>query len=154
EQLMLSTLDKPGLVREAKAAELLADTGAALRVVVPGNSKLLAMVGLLGLPQAKDVELRVTFGDPATFAFVVGVRDEAAAAEWVAKGKELLAQLLEQLGTAPGHVQEVPAWGELVAAIGNAEFTAKELQAVARVTVPGFTAAKFVALVNALSPGF
>lgn len=154
ERLLVSTLDKPGLVREAKATELLADTGAALRVVVPGNSKLLAMVGLLGLQQAKDVELRVTFGDPATFEFVVGVRDEDAAAQWVAKGKELLAQLLEQLDTAPGEVQEVPAWGDLVAAIGNAEFTAKELQAVARVTVPGFTAAKFVALVNALSPGF
>ncbi|MBZ0153967.1 MAG: hypothetical protein K8J09_20775, partial [Planctomycetes bacterium] len=154
EQLVMSTLDKPGLVREAKATELLADTGAALRVVVPGNSKLLAMVGFLGLPPAKDVELRVTFGDPATIEFVVGVRDEDAAAQWVAKGKELLAQLLEQLDTAPGYVQEVPAWGELVAAIGKAEFVAKEVQAVGRVTVPGFTTAKFVTLVQALSHGF
>lgn len=151
--LLLTTRGEAGIVREAKATELLNDTGAAIRVVVPGTSKLLAMIAFLGLPPATGLEVRVTFGDPTTVAVVVEARDEDAAAAWAAKGKGLLASLPAQLEQPTAAVAACEAWRELIGALAHVEITVHEAQVTMSVPVRGFTAAKCAAIVEAFAVG-
>jgi len=155
DRLLLSTLDldQPGTARPAEAADLLADTGAALRVVVPGKSHLLRMLAFLRLPAAKGIELRASFGDPATVDVVVDApaRDDAEA--WVVTGKALLAQLQEPLEHAPPTLAGCEGWTELARALPAAEITTHDARVTARFTFRGFTRTKVAAIALALAQG-
>ena len=137
--LWLSSDGSQGRARPQQAEKLLADTGAALRAFVPGNSKLWPLLAFLQLPPASGADLRVTFGEPATIELRVEARDEDAAADWVAKGREGLVGL--QAAFAANQLESQAELALLMKALAAAEFRVEERSAIGVVRIAGFTAA-------------
>lgn len=92
ESVQLCTDDDEGLPRPEVAKELLQATGAAIRVVIPPQSKLWRALAFLGLPPSRGAELRIAFAEPASVQLLVRARDQDTAAAWLAKATELLPQ--------------------------------------------------------------
>jgi hypothetical protein len=158
--LYASTDGSAGKPRPAQAAKLLAantsdddtrnDT-AAVRAIVPANSKLWPVLVAFGLPPANGGEVRMTFGDPATIVIDVTARDEDAAEEWLAKGTALLAKSVAEIraGAPPG-MQENRDLHALLDAVAAAKCRVAERRLLATIEVRAFTSARLAALLEAV----
>lgn len=152
--LLASTDGSKGRPRPQLANELLRDTGAALRIVIPQQSRLWLALGFLRLPQAKGAELRLTFGDPAQLVLEVQARDEDGAEEWLEIGTELLATAQRELRGVPGFaeaLQRAPELGKLLDALFAAQLAAKGDRLVATANVAGFGRAQIEAIADHLT---
>ncbi|MCC7396572.1 MAG: hypothetical protein IT455_05845 [Planctomycetes bacterium] len=131
---------------------LLRDEGSAVRAIVPANSRLWGVWrAALNLPFADRAEVRIVCGDPATIVVSVAARDEAGAAAWSQRGKELLAELRQWLDErAPVERFDAPTTFALFDALFAAELHAVGSQATATITLTGMTAQKAQAIVEEL----
>lgn len=146
--LYASTDGSRGKPRPAMAEKLLLDDGAAVKAIVPANSKLWPALAFLQLPPAEGAELRVVFGEPAVLVLAVTARDEDAAEAWVVKGKELLAAAKPWAEQLPAAIAGLPETRLLVDALLAASLGSKDDTAFATVEVRGFTAAKLRTIVE------
>lgn len=78
------------------AKALLAE-GAALRVMVPENSKLLLMLAAQGMPQTRSASLALSFDPGPLLQLELQARDEDAAESWVALAEQQRPALLAEL---------------------------------------------------------
>lgn len=85
-----------GKPRPALARELLADTGAAIRLLVPASSRLWALMAMAKLPPATGGDLRVAFADECTIELRITARDEDAAAAWIERVQEVIAAVRKE----------------------------------------------------------
>lgn len=149
--LYASTDGSQGKARPAMAERLLRDDGVAIRAMVPANSKLWPALAFLRTPPAAGAELRVMFGEPTVVVLVIEARDEDAAEQWVARGKELLAQAKIGLGGLPEALAAQPDLKALLDALLAANLSTKDDAAFATVEVRGFTPQKLQAIVETLA---
>ncbi|MEZ6038836.1 MAG: hypothetical protein R3F29_15255 [Planctomycetota bacterium] len=140
-----------GRPRPELAREMLADTGAAIRCVVPAASRLWPQVFVERMPSARGAELRVTFGDVLQLDLRIDVPDERAAAAWREHLGELLQaarkELAERLPDATLERADVAA--ALEAAFAPT-FGGGDEQLTVTVKVPGVTPALVRVLAEAL----
>lgn len=155
EHVFASTDGSKGMPRPAlvEKLNLLRDTGEAIRVVVPANSKLWPALAAMQMPAGQGAELRITFGDPGVVVLMVETRDEEAAEAWAAKGKEMLAAAKASFEADHGDLaKENDALARLADAVFGAAIHTKDATAFATVEVRAFTPAKARAVLESLAP--
>jgi hypothetical protein len=138
-------MPRPALTRRYLPAE---GTGYAIHAHVPANSKLWPMLTFLEAPPATGAELRVTFGDPGVIVLMVEARDEDAAAQWVAKGKELLATADAEFAEQTALQEAQPKMMALLRQLLKVELSTKDKAAFAVVQLRGVTPASIRELVE------
>ncbi|MGE3175195.1 MAG: hypothetical protein AB7O97_21390 [Planctomycetota bacterium] len=137
DRLQLASDDGNYRPRPEAAGELLADTGAAIRVVVPTGSRIWPLLATLRLPPATGLELRFMVAERSTVELRVTARDEDAAEAWIARIDEVL--LAARAGLPPQLRQgllERPTLAALAEAVFVAECTTADREARAVVAVP------------------
>lgn len=140
-----------GRPRPELAAKLLADTGAAIRVVAPGTSKLWPALAFLDLPPATEGELRLGFGDTCRIDLLIATRDEESAEAWVARGKQLLGTIQQDVaGSLPPALVESPEMKALLAAIAAAAVKAEGNTALATIEIRDFDRLRLIKLLETL----
>lgn len=146
-----STGDAPPEVAAQLLAELSAggDGAAALCAVVPAESALWSHA--MGLPRARRVVARLRFGEPAVLTVVATNDDEAAAAAWLARTKELLGQLEALRECMVPAIAEQPGLRALVDALAATELRVVGRDVHATATIAGCTPARIAALLDAVA---
>ncbi len=139
EYLYASTDGREATPAPDLAAKLLRNDGAAIRAVVPANSRLWSQLAFLELPPTAGCEVRVMFGDPTVITVAVEALDERTAATWVDKAKELVAMVPQQCeGLAP-ELRQLTGIMLLRRALQTTTCTSKGTTATATIAVHGVT---------------
>ncbi|MEZ5963761.1 MAG: hypothetical protein R3F56_07940 [Planctomycetota bacterium] len=149
EDLVTGTTARvPAVARPDLASGLLADSGAAVRVVVPEHSALLARLTSLGFPDLRAAELRASIASAvAHLTLTLDAGSDADAAAWSERGKSFLRQGKAWLASTDG--QQTIAYPDLVAAcqaLLRVEISTNGQQVTAELAVPLPSRAAFEAL--------
>lgn len=142
-----------GRPRPEQARELLRDTGAALRVVIPAASTLWLALAAMQLPPAEGADLRITFGAVATIRLDLTARDEVAAVAWVEQGKARLLQTRKELlgdREFAERLQQLPGMKIVFDAVSAAQLTTDGRLATATIEIRGMDQRLFQQLLESL----
>jgi len=137
-----------------RAAAMLEDTSAAIRVGAPPKSRLWRALGAFGLPTPARGELQVRFGDAAMLTLSVHANTAEDAAAWVERGQPLLERATEQLrAVAPEGLREHAAFENVLAAIGATAFRRDDDVVTIELSLAGVDDAAITSMLCAAAAG-